>query len=280
MTTLSKKKSSLNKILVYVGLIVGALLSVFPLYWMFVMATNPNHVINQTPPAIVPGDKLVENFQNVLANIDFFGAMTNSFIVASVTTIGVLFICSLAGFAFAKLQFKGRDKLFIIILVTMMIPPQLGLIPQYFIITKLGWLNDLKAIIIPGLINPFGIFWMRQYIKEAIPDELIEAAKMDGCGLFRIYWNIVVPSILPAFATLGILTFMFIWNDFLWPLTVLKDEAYYTIQIAIRTLQDAYVKDYGMILSGTFWSTLPLIVVFLIFNKLFISSLTQGAVKQ
>ncbi|MBO8155670.1 MAG: carbohydrate ABC transporter permease [Bacillaceae bacterium] len=269
-----------NKFLLYVFLVIGAFLSFFPLYWMFVMATNPNHVINQIPPAIVPGDKLSENFSNVLNHIDFFGAMLNSLIVSSVTTIGVLFICSLAGFAFAKLHFKGRDKLFLVVLVTMMIPPQLGLIPQYFIITKLGWLNDLKAVIIPGMINAFGIFWMRQYIKEAVPDELIESAKIDGCGLFRTYWNIVVPSILPAFATLGILTFMFMWNDFLWPLTVLKDEEVYTIQIAIRTLQDAYVKDYGMILSGTFWSTLPLIVVFLVFNKLFISSLTQGAVKQ
>ncbi|WP_461202007.1 carbohydrate ABC transporter permease [Anoxybacillus sp. TBDG-1] len=275
-----RKKGIMNKITIHILLIIGALLSVFPLYWMFVMATQPNHVINKLPPAVVPGDKLVENFQNVLENIDFFGAMWNSFVVASLTTLGVLFFSSLAGFAFAKLQFKGREKLFTVILITMMIPPQLGLIPQYFIITKLGWLNDLKAIIVPGLMNAFGIFWMRQYIKDAIPDELIEAAKIDGCSIFRIYWNIVVPSILPAFATLGILTFMFVWNDFLWPLTVLRDESSYTIQIAIRALQDAYVKDYGMILSGTFWATLPLIVVFLIFNKLFISSLTQGSVKQ
>jgi len=270
----------LNKVLIYILLVVGAVISIFPLYWMFVMGTNPNHVINQTPPALVPGDQLVENFQNVISNIDFFGALKNSFIVSTLTTIGVLFLSSLAGFAFAKLQFPFRNQLFVFVLLTMMIPPQLGLIPQYLIITKLGWLNDFKSIIIPGLINSFGIFWMRQYIKDAIPDELIEAAKIDGCGLFRTYWNIVVPSILPAFATLGIFTFMFVWNDFLWPLTVLKDEEFYTIQIALRTLQDTYVKDYGMILSGTFWSTLPLIVVFLAFNKLFISSLTQGAVKQ
>ncbi|CUA81337.1 carbohydrate ABC transporter permease [Anoxybacillus suryakundensis] len=219
MATL-RKKGLVNKVTIHILLIIGALLSVFPLYWMFVMATQPNHVINKLPPAVVPGDKLVENFQNVLENIDFFGAMWNSFVVASLTTLGVLFFSSLAGFAFAKLQFKGREKLFAVILITMMIPPQLGLIPQYFIITKLGWLNDLKAIIVPGLMNAFGIFWMRQYIKDAIPDELIEAAKIDGCSIFRVYWNIVVPSILPAFATLGILTFMFVWNDFLWPLTV------------------------------------------------------------
>ncbi len=161
----------------------------------------------------------------------------------------------------------------------MMIPPQLGLIPSYWIITQLGWLNELKAVIVPGMVSAFGIFWMRQYIKEALPDELIEAAKIDGCSHFRIYFQIVVPLILPAFATLGIITYMGIWNDFLWPLVVLKDEAVHTIQIAIRSLNDAYVRDYGMIMSGTFWATIPLVAIFLIFNKLFIDSIVKGAVK-
>lgn len=165
------------------------------------------------------------------------------------------------------------------ILLTMMVPPQLGLIPQYYIITKLDWLNDLKAVIVPGLIDAFGIFWMRQYISSAIPDELMDAAKIDGCSNFRIYWNIAVPMILPAFSTLAIIKFMYMWNDFLWPLVVLREESVYTIQIAIRSLMDNYVRDYGMILSGTFWATLPLVFIFLFFNKLFIDSLTQGALK-
>src|SRR5690606_13786079 len=169
--------------------------------------------------------------------------------------------------------------LFAFILLTMMIPMQLGLIPQYYIITKLGWLNDLKAIIVPGLVDAFGIFWMRQYITGTIPDELMDAAKIDGCSTFRIYWNIVVPVITPAFATLAIIKFMSVWNDFLWPLTVLRDQASYTIQIAVRALIDNYVRDNGMILSGTFWATFPLIVVFLLFNRLFIDSLTKGALK-
>ncbi len=120
---------------------------------------------------------------------------------------------------------------------------------------------------------------MRQYIQDAVPDELIEAAKMDGCSTFRIYWNIVAPTVLPAFATLGIIVFMQAWNDFLWPLTVLREPSMHTLQVALRTLNDARQMDYGMIMSGTFWATVPLIVIFLMFNKLFIQSLSEGAVK-
>jgi len=273
------KKYSFSRMIVYCLLTLISLASLFPFYWMFVMATNENRVINETPPAMFPGDQLTINFENVLNSIPFFGAMLNSFIVATTITIGVLFLCSLAGYAFAKLQFPGRNILFIFILATMMVPPQLGLIPQYFIITKLGWLSSLNAVIVPGLMNAFGIFWMRQYISSAIPNELIEAARIDGCSNFRVYWNIVVPAILPAFATLGIIVYMTIWGDYLWPLVVLQDQSTHTIQVALRSLMDDRVRDYGMILSGTFWATLPLIVVFLLFNKLFIKSITDGAVK-
>lgn len=274
-----KNKQTVGKILVYFGLIIVALASLFPFYWMFVMATNPNNLINQSPPAMVPGSELVANFQKVLDSIPFFQAMLNSLIVATSVTLGVIILCSLAGFAFSKLEFPGRSVLFVFILGTMMIPPQLGLIPSYFIITQLGWLSDLRAVIVPGLMNAFGIFWMRQYISSAVPDEIIEAARIDGCTNFRIYWNIIVPTILPAFATLGIIVFMAIWGDYLWPLVVLQDQSMHTIQVALRALMDDRVRDYGMILSGTFWATIPLIVVFLLFNRLFIKSITDGAVK-
>lgn len=273
------KKTSISKVFVYIVLAIASFLSIFPLYWMFVMATNHNSVINKVPPAFLPGKELVTNFTNVINAIDFFGALGNSLIVATITTIGVLFLCSLAGFAFAKFEFKGKNILFLLVLMTMTVPPQLGLIPQYIIITKLDWLNDLKAIIVPGLIDAFGIFWMRQYISSNVPDELVDAAKIDGCSNFRVYWNIAIPVIIPAFATLAIIKFMYIWNDFLWPLVVLRDQSSHTIQIALRGLIDNYVRDNGMILSGTFWATVPLIIVFLLLNKLFIQSLTEGAVK-
>ncbi|MFC4386622.1 carbohydrate ABC transporter permease [Gracilibacillus marinus] len=272
-------KLSISKFFVYALLVIASFLSVFPLYWMFVMATNHNSAINSVPPAFIPGSELVTNFTNVINTIDFWGAIMNSLIVSVVATIGVLFLCSLAGFAFAKFEFKGKNVLFLAILVTMTIPPQLGLIPQYIIISKLDWLNDLKAIIVPGLIDAFGIFWMRQYISSNVPNELVDAAKIDGCSNFRIYWNIAVPVIIPAFATLAIIKFMYVWNDFLWPLIVLRDESSFTIQVALRGLIDNYVRDNGMILSGTFWATVPLIVIFLLLNKLFIQSLTEGAVK-
>ncbi|QKS72370.1 carbohydrate ABC transporter permease [Paenalkalicoccus suaedae] len=274
-----KKQNMWAKIGLYAFLTIAGLLSLFPFYWMFVMATNPNNLINQSPPVMTPGSNLVINFQNVLDSIPFFQAMLNSLIVATTITFGVLLLCSLAGFAFAKLPFPGRTFLFVLILGTMMIPPQLGLIPSYHIITQFGWLSDLRAVIVPGLMNAFGIFWMRQYISSAVPDEIIEAARIDGCSTFRIYWNIVVPVILPAFATLGIIVFMAIWGDYLWPLVVLQDQSTHTIQVALRSLMDDRVRDFGMILSGTFWATVPLIIVFLLFNRLFIKSITDGAVK-
>ncbi|GEN56344.1 sugar ABC transporter ATP-binding protein [Halolactibacillus alkaliphilus] len=274
-----KTKTTIQKAVVYLFLTVGSLLSLFPFYWMFTMATRTNREINSFPPPFTPGADLVGNFQKVLDNMDFFGSMANSLFVSTSITVGVLFLCSLAGYSFAKLEFKGKKFLFSVILITMMIPPQLGLIPQYYIMTQLQWINTFQAVIVPGLINAFGIFWMRQYIQDAVPDELIEAAKIDGCSTFRIYWNIVAPTVLPAFATLGIIVFMQAWNDFLWPLTVLREPSMHTLQVALRTLNDARQMDYGMIMSGTFWATVPLIVIFLMFNKLFIQSLSEGAVK-
>ena len=275
----NKMSLMVSKTFLYIILTVASLLSIFPFYWMFVMATNSNEVINRVPPAVLPGKEMVTNFTNVLNTIDFFGAIWNTVLVASISTLGTLFLCSLAGFAFAKLEFKGKNILFGAILITMMVPPQLGLIPQYMIITKLNWLNDFRAIIVPGLIDAFGIFWMRQYISSNVPNELVDAAKIDGCSIFRVYWNITVPVIIPAFATLAIIKFMGVWNDFLWPLVVLREKESHTIQVALRGLIDNYVRDNGMILSGTFWATVPLIIIFLAFNKLFISSLTEGAVK-
>lgn len=273
------RRFSITKTFIYTILVIASFLSIFPFYWMFVMATNHNSVINKVPPAFTPGKELVTNFTNVLNTVDFFGAMWNSVIVSVLATLGVLFLCSLAGFAFAKFEFKGKNVLFIILLVTMMVPPQLGLIPQYIIISKLDWINQLKAVIVPGLMDAFGIFWMRQYISSNVPDELIDAAKIDGTSNFRIYWNITIPIIIPAFATLAIIKFMAVWNDFLWPLVVLRDESSHTIQIALRGLIDNYVRDNGMILSGTFWATVPLIIIFLLLNNLFIQSITDGALK-
>ena len=205
--------------------------------------------------------------------------MWNSFVLCSVVTIVVLFISSLAGFAFAKFKFPGKNIFFVAILLTMIIPPQLGLIPQFFLISKAGLLDTLQGVMILFFLNPLGIFLMRQYISEGVPDELIEAAKLDGCSNFRIYWGIVLPIILPAFATLGIIVFTAVWGEFLWQFTILRDPEMYTIQVALAQLSNTHNIDFGMILSGVFWATVPLLVIFLLFNRLFISSITEGSVK-
>lgn len=273
------RKLSGGKLLVYVFLSLAALLSLFPFYWMFVMATSPSSAYNSIPPTITPGSLLVENFKKVLNQIDFFQSMWNSFVICAVVTLVVLFISSLAGFAFAKFRFRGKKIFFVAILLTMIIPPQLGLIPQYFLISKAGLLDTLPGVMILFFLNPLGIFLMRQYISESVPDELIEAAKLDGCSNFRIYRSIVLPIILPAFATLGIIVFTAAWGEFLWQFTVLRDPENYTIQVALAQLSNTRNVDFGMIMSGVFWATVPLLVVFLFFNRLFISSITDGSVK-
>lgn len=278
-TTIKRKKFSIGKLFVYLFLFTASLVSLFPFYWMFVMATRPSAAYNSIPPTITPGNMLVENFKKVLSQIDFFGGMWNSFVLCAIVTIVVLFISSLAGFAFAKFKFPGKNILFVAVLVTMIIPPQLGLIPQYFLISKAGLLDTLPGVMILFFLHPLGIFLMRQYISEAVPDELIEAAKLDGCSNFRIFWSIVLPIILPAFATLGIIVFTAVWGEFLWQFTILRDPEMYTIQVALAQLSNTQNVDFGMILSGVFWATVPLLIVFLLFNRLFISSITEGSVK-
>ncbi|GGF27555.1 sugar ABC transporter ATP-binding protein [Halobacillus andaensis] len=263
----------------YILLAFASILSIFPFYWMFVMATQPSAAYNSVPPTLLPGGMLVENFLKVLDTIPFFQAMWNTILLCTSVTILVLIISSLSGFAFAKFSFPGKNFLFICILLTMVIPPQLGLIPQYYLISQLGWLDTLFGAGILFLLNPLGIFLMRQYISESVPDELIEAAKLDGCSNFRIYRSIVLPIIKPAFATLGIIVFTLVWGEFLWQFTVLRDPSSYTLQVALASLNNAFRVDFGMMLSGVFWATVPLIVIFLIFNKWFISSITEGSIK-
>ncbi|WP_245799352.1 carbohydrate ABC transporter permease [Virgibacillus siamensis] len=274
-----KTKLRISRFFVYLFLIVAAFLSVFPFYWMFVMATRPSAAYNSIPPTLTPGDQLVENFQKVLDKIPFFGAMLNTLILCLVVTLVVLLISSLAGFAFAKFKFPGKNILFISILLTMVIPPQLGLIPQYFLVAKFGLLDTLLGAMVIFFLNPLGIFLMRQYISQSVSDELIGAAKLDGCSNFRIFRSIVLPIVLPAFATLGIIVFTATWGEFLWQFTVLRDPDVYTIQVALSSMNTTSNVDFGMVLSGVFWATIPLVVVFLMFNKLFISSITEGSLK-
>src|SRR5690242_4298337 len=185
--------------LTYVALIFGCALSVFPLYWMLVVASRTNDAIGDVPPAMLPGGRLGDNVQRVLDNPDahFLTGLFNSILVSSAVTVSTVFFGSLAGFAFAKLRFRGKSALLLIVLGTMMVPLQLGMIPLYMLMVKLGWQNHLQAVIVPFLVSGFGVFMMRQYAAQAVADELIEAARVDGCSTWRIYWSIVLPALRP-----------------------------------------------------------------------------------
>lgn len=266
--------------LTYAALVFACLLSVYPLYYMFIIATRSLDAINDIPPPVTPGSAFTDNFGRVLEAdaANFLVGVRNSVIVSSVVTVSVVLFGSLAGFAFAKLRFKGRNGLLLAILLTMMVPTQLGLIPLWGMMFDLGWYGDLKAVIVPFLVSGFGVFMMRQYASQAVPDELIEAARVDGCSTLRIYWNVVLPALRPAAAVLGLLTFMEHWNSFLWPYAILTPDDP-TLQVSLAFLSYAYYTDYSLVFAATAVATVPLVLVVVLFGRQIIGGITEGAVK-
>jgi len=267
--------------LTYIALGIAILISLFPIYWTFVVATRTNDAIADVPPSLLPGTNFATNVAALFNNYDarFAKGLLNSALVATSVTVSVVFFSSLAGFAFAKLRFRGRNKLLLFTIATMMVPTQLGLIPLYMLMVELGWINQLQAVIVPFLVSGFGVFMMRQYAEQAVSDELIEAARVDGCSTWRIYWNVVAPALRPAAAVLGLLTFMTQWNEFIWPFVVLNDPENPTVQLSLRKLGSSYYNDFSLVFAGTAIATLPLLLVFVVFGRQIISGIMEGAVK-
>jgi cellobiose transport system permease protein len=269
--------------LTYVFLLLVVVASLFPLYWSLVVASHTNAAVYAYPPKLLPGGNLFHNirrlFNSGIVSVDFAKALVNSTIVASVVTASVVFFSALAGFAFAKLAFRGRKLLFLLVLATLLVPVQLGLIPLYIEMIHFGWLNSLKAVMAPNLCTAFGVFLMRQYIVGAVPNDLIAAARVDGCNTWRVFWHVILPAVRPIAAVLGLLTFMNTWNDFLWPFIVLNARNP-TVQVAVSDIATvAYVPDYSLILTGCFISILPLFAVFLLLGRQIIGGIMQGAIK-
>jgi cellobiose transport system permease protein len=264
----------------YVALLLGVLLSIYPLYYMCVIATRSLDAINDVPPPFTPGGAFGDNLDRVLEAdaANFLVGLRNSVIVSSVITLSVVFFASLAGFAFAKLRFRGRNALLLAVIATMMVPTQLGIIPLYGMMVDWEWDGEIQAVIAPFLVSAFGVFLMRQYASAAVSDELIEAARVDGCTTFRVYWSVVLPALRPAAAVLGLLTFMEQWNNFLWPYAILTPENP-TVQVSLAWLSYAYYIDYSLVFAATAVATLPLIVVFILFGRQIIGGITEGAVK-
>jgi cellobiose transport system permease protein len=266
--------------LTYGALILALLLSVYPFYYMFIIATRTLDAINDIPPPFTPGEAFGDNFGRVLDNgqVNFVKGLLNSLIVCTIVTVSAVLTSTLAGFAFAKLQFKGRNVLLVGILATMMIPTQLGIIPLWGMMLSLDWYDNLAAVIVPFLTSAFGVFMMRQYASQAVSDELIEAARVDGCSTLRIYWSVVLPAVRPAAGVLGLLIFMENWNSFLWPYAILTSDNP-TLQVSLAFISYAYYTDYSMVFAATAVATLPLVLVFIVFGRQIIGGIMEGAVK-
>lgn len=274
------KGSRRRGIALHLSLIIGLLLSVFPFYWAVIMSTHSSTEIFSYPPKLLPGSHFLENVRHLFDNVDFFGSMFNSLLVACSVTVLVLFFDSLAAFVFAKFQFPGRRLLFALMMVIFMVPAQLQAIPQFVIMAKLGWIGSMTALIVPAAANAFGIFWMRQYMKSAIHDELIDASKLDGAGFLRQYWHVALPVVRPGLAFLGIFTFMGQWNDYAWPLIALTNPNNVTLQVALSQLNGVHgTTDYGMVMTGALLALIPLLIVFAIGAKQIIADLGKGAIR-
>jgi len=263
----------------YALLVVAAVICLFPLYWMFIIASTDTATATEMPPEVVPGDNFFHLAELVFTTVPFLQSMINSVIVAGCIGVGHAILCSLAGFAFAKLSFPGRNALFLIVLLTMTVPTQLAVIPQYLIVSELGWADTLQAIIVPGLVSAFGIFWMRQHITITLSDELMHAARIDGASSWQIFWRIAFPIVRPAAFVLGLFAYVTAWNDFLWPFIVLKSPDLYTAQIAIKALQSNLDVDLGLAMAGSFLATLPLLVLFVFVGRRMVAGIMEGAFK-
>lgn len=264
---------------VYAILVVAVLGSVFPLYWMLVVASAGNAAAHEFPPRVIPGDELPRIAELVFTTIPFFASLLNSLIVAGCVGVGQAVLCALAGYAFAKLDFRGRNALFLVVILTMTVPLQLAIIPQYLVISAIDWVDTLQALIVPGLASAFGIFWMRQHIASSVSDELLQAAKLDGCNSWQMFWGVVFPVIRPAAFVLGLLGFVTAWNDFLWPFIVLKSPELYTVQLAIKLLQSNYAVDLGLAMAGSFFATIPLLIAFAFVGRRMVGGIMDGAFK-
>lgn len=272
-------KAVTSKTLLYLVLILGVFITAFPFYWMFVLATLSRGEIFTFPPTMWFGSNLVENYHNLLSFVPFFRNIWNSFYIATMATVTTLFFCSLGAYGFAMYDFKGKDVLFSLMLGTMMIPGVLSTIPWFIMMRHFGWVDQPRALYVGGMASAFGIFLLRQYMESAIPRDLQDAARIDGCGEFAIYRRIVLPLIGPGLGALAMVTFIGSWNNFMGALIIMKQRITYTVPVALRSLQGDISTDYGAVMFGTALGILPILIVFLIASQQIISGLTAGAIK-
>ncbi|WP_237540264.1 MULTISPECIES: carbohydrate ABC transporter permease [unclassified Streptomyces] len=263
----------------YAVLIIFTIGSLFPLVWTAIAASRNNTRLAQTPPPFWFGGNLFKNLEIAWTDANMGTALLNTTVVAGAIAAGTVLFSTLAGFAFAKLRFRFQNLLLLLVIGTMMVPPQLSVVPLYMLIAELSWTDQLQSVILPTLVSAFGVFFMRQYLIGALPTELIEAARVDGASSLRVVWHVVFPAARPAMAVLGMLTFVMAWNDFFWPIIALTQNGNPTVQVALTGLGRGYIPDQSVIMAGALLGTLPLLLAFVIFGRHIVGGIMQGAVK-
>ncbi|GGC95316.1 sugar ABC transporter permease [Thalassobacillus devorans] len=271
------KRSKAEKSLVILLLIVGGVLVSLPFLWMISSSFKPENEVLAIPPTIIPDNPTIENYINLFTSMNFTVYLRNTIIIVLFSFLGLLFN-AMAGYGFAKYEFKGRERIFYLVLATMMIPGQVTMIPVYLILNSMGLTNTMTGIILPGLAVAFSIFLFRQFMMT-IPDDLIEAARLDGAGEFYIFFRLIIPIAKPIFAVQGILTFIAGWNSFLWPLIIANDESLYTLSVGLSLLQGQYANNFALQMAGAAFMVVPIIIIFAFFQKYIVEGFTMSGIK-
>jgi cellobiose transport system permease protein len=262
----------------FLGLVMLA--AIYPLYWTFTIASGDLSTITKREVLGIPGPNFIENAIEVVNNptVNFWNAILNSLIVSTVVAVSVVFFSTLAGFAFSKLRFKGKSGFLYFVIATLAVPTQLAVVPLFIVMVQLKIAGTLPAVILPALVSAFGVFWMTQYLTQALPYELIEAARVDGASMFRTFWSIAFPVARPAAAMLALFIFIQTWTNFFWPFIVLDKDSQ-TLPVALSVLSNNYFDDYSLILAGAIVSIVPLLILFLVAGRQLVKGIMEGAVK-
>ncbi|MCB5168064.1 carbohydrate ABC transporter permease [Streptomyces bambusae] len=261
------------------GLAITLAVVAIPFYWLAVGATHSSEEIFSSPPPLLPGGHLADNLKSLEESAQFSRVLLNSLLISTVYTVCAGAVCTLAGYGFAVYRFRGREALFGLLMLGLVVPAQVTLVPLFQMMADLSWLGTYQAVVLPNLALPFGIFLMRQSMAS-LPPSLLDSGRMDGCGELRLFLRVALPPMRPSLAALAIFLFLYQWNDFIWPLIVLRDGASFTLPVALASLQGLDETDYGAILAGTSIAALPMAAVFLALQRHFVSGLLAGAVKE
>ncbi len=272
-----EKKSHVNKLIIHTILIIGAVGMLLPFMWMLSTSLKSFTEATQIPPTIIPKKFVWKNYSDVVKLLPFGKFYMNTFLMIGFRVIGSVFFSAMAGYAFAKIKFPGKNILFALVLLQLMVPGQIFIIPQYALVAKLGWLNTVKALVVPGIVSAFGTFLLRQFFMT-LPEELEEAAIIDGCNRWQVFWKIMIPLTKSGMVALGIFTALFAWKDLMWPLIVNMSVDKMTLSAGLASLQGQYSTNYHQLMAGSIIAIWPMVLIFFIFQKQFIEGIaTTGS---